>query len=40
MASAPDEHADTVVCAPARAPSSSETLPEAVLGISIGTVSG
>ena len=38
MASAPDAHALTVACAPARAPNSMLIHPAAPLGISIGTV--
>ena len=38
--SAPEEQAETRVCAPARAPNSSETVPEALLGMSIGIDSG
>ena len=38
--SAPEAQAETVVCAPARAPSCSETLPAEVLGMSIGTARG
>ena len=40
MASAPEAQALTGVCAPARAPSSSETAAAGPLGMSIGTASG
>jgi hypothetical protein len=40
MASAPDAQALTVVCTPARAPSSIASQPAAPFGISIGTVNG
>jgi hypothetical protein len=40
MASAPDAHALTVVCTPARAPSSMPIHPAEPFGMSIGTVNG
>ena len=40
MASAPDAHALTVVCTPARAFSSRLSQPAEPLGMSIGTVNG